>query len=632
MTSANVESLESLIRSRSSARDAEARPILLRLGNEIKSRSARSSEASLEFVEASVRALIKLKGSANAALRMECLLDSGAYLYSNCRNASAVVAGAACESLARQIKDRDLASKSQLLQAMANAELGNIAQAVVQGCEAFQTARQIDSFKRQLAALINLGVALHYGGLYREAIACHERVLVMLENEPQNAEEQIGHPLLTFKLAALTNKAQSYYALGDFPRSYRAISECLVQTPQPEDAMDCQRRAIREFTFVQAALELGKLSAARDHARLCHEFAQRAFGRAKVLAQISGALCEVHGGDSAKGVQSLETLLRGTHETSDEILILDTVARCYEQIGRPEQALDRLHELLARMSKQRTADVVALLVNVPAMAEVLTSAGPDALAVRESNLRAKVAERRLVSERFEMFERLAIAADLKEDASGRHGYRVGRLAALLAAKLNWDQVRSSEIEIAARLHDIGKMAIPDRILTTSQELLDADWRLLTAHAAIGKELLSKAQASELSVAEQIAHCHHEWWDGTGYPSKLSGKRIPIHARIVALADVFDALTHGRPYAPAWPIDRALEEIRQRRGTQFDPDLTDAFLALIEELRTEHADLDAYLAEASRNSPFLQAREKIRLMLEGARPPENMAAAAAQTVH
>jgi len=96
--------------------------------------------------------------------------------------------------------------------------------------------------------------------------------------------------------------------------------------------------------------------------------------------------------------------------------------------------------------------------------------------------------------------------------------------------------------------------------------------------------------------------------------------------------VFDALTHGRPYAPAWPIDAAIEEIRKRRGTQFDPDLTDAFLALIEELRREHADLDAYLGEAGRNSPFLQARDRIRLMLEGERRAENMAAAVAETVH
>ncbi|HSW83734.1 MAG TPA: HD domain-containing phosphohydrolase, partial [Usitatibacter sp.] len=149
---------------------------------------------------------------------------------------------------------------------------------------------------------------------------------------------------------------------------------------------------------------------------------------------------------------------------------------------------------------------------------------------------------------------------------------------------------------------------------------------------VGGEILAKSNIAQVRLAEEIARHHHECWDGTGYPSKLSGKRIPIHARIVALADVFDALTHGRPYAPAWPIDRAIEEIRNRRGTQFDPDLTDTFLELIEELRGKHSDLDAFLGEAGRNSPFLQARDRIRLMLEGERRAENIAAAAAETVH
>jgi putative two-component system response regulator len=174
--------------------------------------------------------------------------------------------------------------------------------------------------------------------------------------------------------------------------------------------------------------------------------------------------------------------------------------------------------------------------------------------------------------------------------------------------------------------------MPDRVLLRPDSLRESDRLFVATHTSIGAEILANSRTTQGRIAEEVARYHHEWWDGTGYPLKLSGRRIPVHARIVALADVFDALTHGRPYAPAWSIDRALEEIRQRRGTQFDPDLTDIFLALIEELRAQHSDLDAYLAEASRNSPFLQAREKIRLMLEGAKPPENMAAATAETVH
>ena len=189
------------------------------------------------------------------------------------------------------------------------------------------------------------------------------------------------------------------------------------------------------------------------------------------------------------------------------------------------------------------------------------------------------------------------------------------------------------IERAARLHDIGKVGIPDRILFSSNALKAAQRSVLESHAVLGAELLTSSNIPTIQLAEIIARHHHEWWNGEGYPSRLAGKRIPIHARIVALADVFDALTHGRPFSPPWPVERALAEIRSRRGTQFDPELTDIFLNLMDRLIAEHEDLDEYLGRASRHSPFLQARNKIRRMLETERENEKLATAGGnQTRH
>jgi len=143
-------------------------------------------------------------------------------------------------------------------------------------------------------------------------------------------------------------------------------------------------------------------------------------------------------------------------------------------------------------------------------------------------------------------------------------------------------------------------------------------------------MLGGSGVKQIELAEAIARHHHEWWNGEGYPSRLAGKRIPIEARIVALADVFDALTHGRPFSPPWTIDKALAEIRSRRGTQFDPELTDVFLGLMERLLSEHEDLDAYLGKASRHSPFLQARNRIRKMLEDERENEKQATVGGNT--
>ena len=141
--------------------------------------------------------------------------------------------------------------------------------------------------------------------------------------------------------------------------------------------------------------------------------------------------------------------------------------------------------------------------------------------------------------------------------------------------------------MASALHDIGKVSISDAILR-KPGLLDAEERrAMEAHAAVGGRILGRAAAhvgepSVLSVAEEIAGGHHEWFDGRGYPKGLRGHQIPLSARITAVADVFDALTHARPYKEPWPEEQALAYIRDLRGAQFDPDVVDAFLTVVEQ--------------------------------------------------
>ena len=209
---------------------------------------------------------------------------------------------------------------------------------------------------------------------------------------------------------------------------------------------------------------------------------------------------------------------------------------------------------------------------------------------------------------------MAVAADIREDISGEHGYRVGRLSALLAKEIGWDRDACAAIDIAARLHDIGKIGIPEKILFDRRTLKGAEKHFIASHTVVGAEILSKSEIPQVRLAEEIARCHHEWWDGTGYPKGRKGPAIPKSARIVALADAFDAMTHGRPYAQAIPAKAALDQIATLRGRQFDPELTDHFLALVRRLAAENPDMDGYLARAARNSPFLKARTRIKEML------------------
>ena len=185
----------------------------------------------------------------------------------------------------------------------------------------------------------------------------------------------------------------------------------------------------------------------------------------------------------------------------------------------------------------------------------------------------------------EWLERLAVAAEFRDDATGRHSARVASLAAVLAEALSLDARQVDLIKRAAPLHDVGKIGIPDQILLKPGTLSADEFHIMKTHAAIGARILGGGRSPVMQTAERIARSHHERWDGTGYPDRLAGESIPIEARVLAVADSFDALTHARPYRPAWDLNRARAEIGANQGRQFDPKMVDHFLALPEEALT-----------------------------------------------
>jgi len=194
-------------------------------------------------------------------------------------------------------------------------------------------------------------------------------------------------------------------------------------------------------------------------------------------------------------------------------------------------------------------------------------------------LEARVAERtsELESSQFEIVARLALAAEMRDDDTSRHTQRVGRLSALLAEALGAESRFVELIRRAAPMHDVGKIGIPDRILLKSGTLTEEEFDLMRSHTVIGARILSGGQSELVRLAERIAHRHHERWDGSGYPNGLRGDEIPVEARIVGLADVFDALTHRRLYRPAWPVGKVIEEVRRESGRHFDPDAVAAMM-------------------------------------------------------
>lgn len=203
-------------------------------------------------------------------------------------------------------------------------------------------------------------------------------------------------------------------------------------------------------------------------------------------------------------------------------------------------------------------------------------------------LEARVEKRTadLRAAQIEMLETLAICAEYRDDETGEHTRRVGRLAAALARDLGLPEERIGHLRRAAPLHDVGKIGISDDVLLKPGPLTDREMATMENHTLIGESILSGSQFPILRMGETIARSHHERWDGDGYPDGLSRTDIPLPARIVQVADVFDSLTHERSYKDAWSIERAVDYVSEGRETEFDPDVAGALLSL--DLETLHS--------------------------------------------
>ena len=183
----------------------------------------------------------------------------------------------------------------------------------------------------------------------------------------------------------------------------------------------------------------------------------------------------------------------------------------------------------------------------------------------------------------ETIEKLARAVEYRDASTGGHIERMATYARMVAARLGLPEDRCDLIRQAGPLHDVGKIGVPDRVLLKPGKLTLEERVVMERHAQAGHDLLQGSRSAVVQLGAEIALAHHERWDGQGYPNRISGEDIPLPARIVAVADVFDAVTTDRVYRPAMPFDTAVDLIRSGRGTQFDPAVVDAFLAALGEI-------------------------------------------------
>jgi two-component system response regulator RpfG len=198
----------------------------------------------------------------------------------------------------------------------------------------------------------------------------------------------------------------------------------------------------------------------------------------------------------------------------------------------------------------------------------------------------------------ETLMRLARAGEFRDEETGYHLVRMARYSRLIADTIGLEREEAETIELAAPLHDIGKIGIPDQILLKKDKLDGMEWDTMRSHPLIGHEILKGSASKYVRMGSLIALGHHEKYDGSGYPNGLMSDHIALCARVVAVADVYDALTSVRPYKKAWSSEEAFEFLRQQRGKHFDPHLVDAFIGVqgdVERIRRELRDPEAVRA-------------------------------------
>lgn len=270
-------------------------------------------------------------------------------------------------------------------------------------------------------------------------------------------------------------------------------------------------------------------------------------------------------------------LVTALREREDRVKGIE--AGCDDFISKP---VDKV-ELLARVrSLLKVKAYNDLMINYRKELEVEVTKRTEEL---------KQALEKIKAASLETIYRLSMASEYKDEDTGAHIKRMSRYSTAVARRMGLAENTIETILYAAPMHDLGKIGIPDRILLKPGMLDPAEWEIMKRHSVIGAKILKGSDAEFIMLAEIIAQSHHEKWDGSGYPDGLKGVEIPLASRIAAIADVFDALTSKRPYKEALSVETSLAIIREGRGIHFDPDVVDAFFAILDEILTIKKEYD-----------------------------------------
>jgi diguanylate cyclase (GGDEF)-like protein len=471
--------------------------------------------------------------------------------------------------------------KKQLTKTLTNTgltyiKLGEYETALRYLFDAHSFLKSLDDSKLEITNLVNIGLAFEHLEDLQNATEYYSRAL--------EAARSLGDPLLlcvnTLNLGHLDRKSgdieraqeRFYEALGYAKESgfqqgqmaaldglgqiFRVLKQFEKASKQHLIVLEIARSMKDREQELEALLHLG-----RDHFEL--NTTQQA------LEYLQTALAVAEEVGSVRGQFEAHEVLALVYETIGEDKTALKHHKCFyalrsRNFNEERDKQTRIISARFDLERARNEAEVYRLRNVTAQ---------QARSEAENKVRQRTLE--LEKSQIEVVTRLAVAAEYRDDRTGEHTFRVGHYSALIAQQLGWKDTQVRLLRLAARLHDVGKIGIPDEILLKPAKLSLEEFNQMKQHTVIGSRILSGGRSKLLRMAERIAISHHEQWNGQGYPYNLPGEVIPLEGRIVAVADVYDALTQTRPYKRAWRTDEALRELERGSGTQFDPSVIQA---------------------------------------------------------
>jgi putative two-component system response regulator len=497
-------------------------------------------------------------------------------------------------------------------------DIGLPARGVEYALRAALLARELGQDVNVATAFANMTAALFSMGLYRETISVGLRTIRKYKTSAESAAILGG---------VRGNMASAALALQQYALSAESASDACLTMGLPRDAQGVLNRMAAEGTWLKSAIGLKQDDVVAERMKMIHRLADSFESpRIDLNRKLAESAYEIYAGDltvAATKLLGLKSQTKAIPTLYRDNLVL--LVKAYEKGKDHAGALLYLGELVEFLATSQVTKVRGLLQMIKEQVQTPMPGKDDVRAIIKAIQRtpgSSVAEVEVPEAMYrDAFERLAVSAELREDSKGRHAYRVGKLAGLLALELGYDRRFALDVDLGARLHDIGKLGIPDGILIKPGKLTPAEFAAMRHHTTVGAQILAQCTHPAFRLAEQIAHYHHEKWDGTGYPAGLKGAVIPEIARIAALADVYDALTHARAYKHAWTHEESVDEMRRMSGTHFEPRLVDLFVPMVDKLRKKYPGdaFDAYLSIAGNDSTFLQARDKMHEMLNEMEP-------------